>query len=201
MPRTIGRDGSVIRHNNARRGVHTSMHGRLAIELGSIPYSGPSPKSRFPQSFTPSSSTPSSSTPSSSTPSSSFHYAVRQDNVPPYTSYYTSPVARGSSSPILSTPTLFPTYSPLQSTSTPSLVHFSGAPFIHVTPQILVQPTLTSVQPTQASVQPTHTLVQPTQASVQPSLDTPVQPTTHHDIPDEEHDGSGRVIIRLVGKG
>ena len=101
----------------------------------------------------------------------------------------------------LSTPTLFPTYSPLQSTSTPSLVHFSSAPSVHVTPQILVQPTLTLVQPIQASVQPTHTSVQPTQALVQPSPDTPVQPTTHHDIPDEEHDGSGKVIIRSVGKG
>ena len=70
-----------------------------------------------------------------------------------------------------------------------------------MTPQILVQPTLTSVQPTQASVQPTHTSVQPTQASVQPSPDTPVQPMTHHDIPDEEHDGSGKVIIRPMGKG
>ena len=184
------------------------MHDRLAIELGSIPYFGPSPKSRFPQSFTPSSSTPSSSltpsssTPSSSTPSSSFHFAVRQDNVPPYTSRIIpvlSPVAPAAQ--YLSTPTLFPTYSPLQSTSTPSLVHFSSAPSVHVTPQILVQLTLTLVQPTQASVQPTHTSVQPTQASVQPSPDTPVQPTTHHDIPDEEHDGSGRVIIRPVDKG
>jgi len=95
----------------------------------------------------------------------------------------------------LSTPTLFPTWGPpLQSTSTPSLVHFSSAPSVHVTPQILVQPTLTSVQPTQASMQPTHTSVQPTQASVQPSPNTPVQPTTHHDIPDEEHDGNGRII-------
>jgi len=50
-------------------------------------------------------------------------------------------------------------------------------------------------------VQPTLTSVQPTQASGQPSPDTPVQPTTHHDIPDEEHDGSGKVIIRSVGKG
>jgi len=40
MPRTRGRDDFVIKHNNARRGVHTSMHGRLAIELGFIPYSG-----------------------------------------------------------------------------------------------------------------------------------------------------------------
>jgi len=70
-----------------------------------------------------------------------------------------------------------------------------------VTPQIVVQLTLTSVQPTQASMQPTHTSVQPTQASVQPSPDTPVQPMTHHDIPDEEHDGSGKVIIRPMGKG
>ena len=205
MSRTIGRDGSVIRHNNARRGVHTSMHDRLAIELGSIPYSGPSNQSRFPQSFTPSSSTPSSSltpysssTPSSSTSSSSFRSAVRHDNVPPSTSRIIpvlSPVAP--TVQYLSTPTLFPTWGPpLQSTPTPSSVHFSSAPSVPMTPQILVQPTYTSVQPT-------HTSVQPTQASVQPSSDTPVQPTpnTHHDIPDEEHDGSGRVIIRPVGKG
>ena len=42
MPRTRGRDGSIIRHNKSRHGFHTSMHGRLAIELGSIPYSDPS---------------------------------------------------------------------------------------------------------------------------------------------------------------
>ncbi|KAK7364619.1 hypothetical protein VNO80_13358 [Phaseolus coccineus] len=47
---------------------------------------------------------------------------------------------------------------------------------VHVTPQILVQPTHTSVQPTQALLQPTHTSVQPTQASVQPTH-TSVQPT------------------------
>jgi len=61
MPRTKGRDGSIIKHNHAKYGVPTSMHGHLAIELGSIPFSRPSPQTRFPQSFTPSSSTPSSS--------------------------------------------------------------------------------------------------------------------------------------------
>jgi len=66
MPKNRGRGGAIIRHYNARRGVPTSLHGRLAIELGSIPYSGPSPLSRFSQSSTPSSSNPSSSTPSSS---------------------------------------------------------------------------------------------------------------------------------------
>jgi len=90
----------------------------------------------------------------------------------------------------LSTLTLFPTWGPpLQSTPTLSSVHFSSAPSVPVTPQILVQPI--------------HTSVQPTQTSEQPSPDTPVQPMrpTHHDIPDEEHNGNGRVIIRLVGKG
>jgi len=81
-------DGSVIRHNNVKCGVHTSMNGHLAIELRSILYSGPSPQSCFPQSFTPSFSlTPSSSSTPSSSPSSSFRSVVRQDNIPPCTSH------------------------------------------------------------------------------------------------------------------
>jgi len=38
MPRTKGRDGRVIRHEHARRGMHRIMHGRLAIELGGLLY-------------------------------------------------------------------------------------------------------------------------------------------------------------------
>jgi len=43
--RTGGRDGSIVRCGQPRRGVPTSMHGQLAINLGIIPYSDLSPMS------------------------------------------------------------------------------------------------------------------------------------------------------------
>ena len=45
MVRTRGRDGSIVRRDQPRRGVPTSLHGELAINLGRIPYSGLSPLS------------------------------------------------------------------------------------------------------------------------------------------------------------
>jgi len=75
MVRTRGKDGSVLRCGNVQRGVSTSMHGHLAVELGNIPYSSSFPKANgkksIPYPSTPSSSFLSSSTPSSYTPSSS----------------------------------------------------------------------------------------------------------------------------------
>ena len=73
MVRTRGRDCRIVTRGQLRRGVSTSIHSELAIDLGSIPYFGillPSdPGSPYISSH---SLTPSSS-PSSSIPSSSGH--------------------------------------------------------------------------------------------------------------------------------
>jgi len=45
MVRNIERDDSIVRHGQARRGVPTSMHGQLAVDMGSIPCFGLSPAS------------------------------------------------------------------------------------------------------------------------------------------------------------
>ena len=109
------------------------MHGRLAIELGSILYFRPSPQTHFPQSFTPStstlssSSTPSSLSPSSSNTSSSFRHAMRQDNVDHFRSF-SSPCT----SPVI--PILSPVAPTVQSLSTPTL-HPLGV--LHYSPHLL----------------------------------------------------------------
>jgi len=40
MVRTRGKDGSIVRHGQPRRGASTSRDGQLAIDLGHIPYFG-----------------------------------------------------------------------------------------------------------------------------------------------------------------
>ena len=114
MVRTRGRDGSIVRRNQRRRGVPTSLHGELAIDLGRIPYSGLSPSSdgnsHGSHSSTPSSSFPSSSThssnPSSSIPSSSHHaftFSPPPSTLSPYHPYVPSPPHPSVSDPLIHT--------------------------------------------------------------------------------------------------
>ena len=71
MVRTRGRDGRIVRRGQPRRGVSTSMHGELAIDLGNLPYSGILPSSDPGSPYISSHSSTPSSSPSSSIPSSS----------------------------------------------------------------------------------------------------------------------------------
>ena len=107
MVKSRGKDGSIIRRGQPRR-------GDLAIDFGRIPYSGLSPSSdgspHGSHSSTPSSSLPSSSThlsnSSSSIPSSS-HYAFRFSPPPstlsPYHPYVPSPPHPSISDPLIHT--------------------------------------------------------------------------------------------------
>ena len=201
MPRTRGEDGSIIMHNHVRCGFPTSMHGRLAIKLGSIPYSGSSPLSRFSHSSN-------SSLSRQSIASRFIHHSThtvphigvgeqvlhRRNFVPALSKLSHLHVSTSSpyivpsiqvQSPIAPTVQSFsdsivpPTFAPRFTHSTS--LQFFIAPLVQVPPQLMQMP-------------------------VQSSPTMPVQltpPPTHHNIHDvEDHrDGSGRVIIRLMGKG
>ncbi|KAK8470354.1 hypothetical protein PHAVU_004G119050 [Phaseolus vulgaris] len=166
MVRTRGRDGRIVRRGQPRRGVSTSMHGELAIDLGNLPYSG------------------------------EFRHAYPHPTISPRP--LSIPVPPGPSS---SAPTYHQSVpEPLHQTQSFPLHPTSGT-FVQPTPGTLVQTTpYPIVHTTSSSSVPTTT------GSVQglsDHVDHGATAASEHNLPPEEvqRDPTGRVIIRLLGRG
>ena len=208
MVRTRGRDGGIVRRGQPRRGVSTSMHGELAIDLGNIPFSGILPSDPSSPYISSHSSTPSSS-PSSSIPSSSghgeFRHAYPHPTISPQHTHISSsshplsiPVPPGPSS---SAPTYHQSVpEPLYQTQSFPLHPTSGT-FVQPTPGTFVQTTPYPIVHTTSS-----SSVSTTTGSVQDlsdHVDHGATAASEHNLPPEEvqRDPTGRVIIRLLGRG
>ena len=197
---TRGRDGMIVRRGQPRRGVSTSMHGELAIDLGNLPYSGILPSSDPGTPYISSHSSTPSSSPSSSIPSSSGHGEFRHAYPHPTISPrpLSIPVPPGPSSSA-------PTYHQ----SVPEPLHQTQSFPLHLTSGTFVQPTPgTFVQTTPYPI--VHTTSSPsvptTAGSVQglsDHVDHGATAASEHDLPPEEvqRDPTGRVIIRILGRG
>ena len=148
MVRTRG-SGRIVRRGQPRRGVSTSMHGELAIDLGNIPYSGILPSSDPGSPYISSHSSTPSSSPSSSIPSSSGHgefwHACPHPTISSHHTHVSSsshplsiPVPPGSS---FSAPTYHQSIpTPLHQTQSFPLQPTPGT-FVQPTPGTLVQAT------------------------------------------------------------
>jgi len=185
------------------------MHGELAIDLGNIPYSGILPSSDPGSPYISSHSSTPSSSPSSSIPSSSghgeFRYAYPHPTISPHHTYISSsshplsiPVPPG---PSFSVPTYHQSVpTPLHQTWSFPLQPTPGT-FVHTTPGTFVQTTPYPIVHTTSSLS-----VPTTVGSVQglsDHVDHGVVIASEHDLHLEEvqRDPTGRVIIRLLGRG